>query len=186
MQRVVRKAVIDIDNTLWHFCDLLYERLRMINKVMPPPEQWAEWDFWEGYCSLKEFMEAINDIHLNQDEERHRPYPEAKGFLSALREHGFSIVLASHRIPESRKQTERWLGKHDLIYDELHLSFNKTVLFDDHCRIVVDDAPHVLEKAREKGARSAGLLFPWNRVCLSSGFNLFRNLNEALHYLLER
>jgi hypothetical protein len=26
-----KKAIVDIDNTLWHFCDALYEELRKIN-----------------------------------------------------------------------------------------------------------------------------------------------------------
>jgi len=36
--------------------------------------------------------------------------------------------------------TERWLRKHELVFDELHLSFDKTVLFDK-AAVVVDDAP---------------------------------------------
>jgi len=26
-----KKVIVDIDNTFWHFCDILYERLREIN-----------------------------------------------------------------------------------------------------------------------------------------------------------
>jgi len=29
-----KKAVIDIDNTLWHFCDVLFERLQKINEAI--------------------------------------------------------------------------------------------------------------------------------------------------------
>jgi hypothetical protein len=38
-----------------------------------------------------------------------------------------------------------------------------TKLFDESIAVVVDDAPHVLEKAVEKGVIATGLLFPWNR-----------------------
>ncbi|MEI7670862.1 MAG: hypothetical protein WCK00_01985 [Deltaproteobacteria bacterium] len=42
-------------------------------------------------------------------------------FLSALKEHGFHIIIASHRMKETKQPTERWLAQHGLPYDELHL-----------------------------------------------------------------
>ena len=180
-----KKAVIDIDNTLWHFCDVLYKQLKEINEVFPPPDYWIEWDFWENYCSKEDFMKAIHSIHLNQDDERHLPYPEAKDFLATLKEHKFYIVIASHRTSESKEQTKNWLIRHGLEFDELHLSFDKTALFDESCHVVVDDAPHVLEQARERGAISAGLLFPWNKNYRDNGHGLFNSLNEVLKYILD-
>jgi hypothetical protein len=52
---------------------------------------WVEWDSWENYCSKKEFLGAIKDIHLNQDDDRHLPYPEARNFLARLKENNFDI-----------------------------------------------------------------------------------------------
>jgi 5'(3')-deoxyribonucleotidase len=181
---IQKKAVIDIDNTLWQFCDVLYERLKRIKEDFPSIDQWTNWVFFEEYCSLEEFLHVIRGIHLEQDSERHLPYPEAKGFLEKLKEKDFYIVIASHRHDESRDQTENWLSRHGLIYDELHLSFNKTELFDESCRVVVDDAPQVLERAHEKGALSAGLSFPWNRAYSQNEFRLFANLKEVLGYIL--
>jgi phosphoglycolate phosphatase-like HAD superfamily hydrolase len=104
-----KKAVIDIDNTLWHFCDVIYERLKKINSAMPTPDDWVEWDFRENYCSKKEFLGAIEDIHLNQDDDRHLPYPEARNFLARLKENDFHIIIASHRTPDSIEQTHSGL-----------------------------------------------------------------------------
>jgi len=182
----MKKAVIDIDNTLWHFCDVLYERLKRINKAMPTPENWVEWDFWEEYCSKEEFLRVINEIHFDQDNERHVPYSESRDFLAALKENNFYIVIASHRIPESIEQTHRWLVKHGLSFDEVHLSSDKTVLFEQDCHIVVDDAPYVLENAAGSGLIASGLLFPWNRNNSSNGYRLFGNLNNVLNYILEK
>lgn len=179
-----KKAIVDIDNTLWHFCDFLYERLKKINEIMPSPDYWIDWDFWEDYCSKEEFIRAIQDIQLNQDDERHLPYPEAQDFLATLREHNFHIVIASHRTPASREQTHGWLVQHGLAFDEVHLSYDKTVLFDQSCDIVVDDSPHVLEKAVEKGIMAAGLRFPWNRHYTNNGYTLLENLNEILSHIL--
>jgi hypothetical protein len=184
--RMPKTAVIDIDNTLWQFCDALYEELRKVNKDFPTPENWTHWELWEGYCTKDDFLGAINAIHSGQDNDRYLPYPEAKGFLSALKGNGYHITIASHRLPDFRKQTQRWLEKHGLVYDELHLSYNKTRLFDMFTDVVVDDHPGVLEKAIESGARAMGLLFPWNRAYSDNGFRLFSNLNEVLIYILDR
>ena len=182
---MVKKAIIDIDNTLWHFCDALYERLKKINEAMPPPDYWIEWDFWENFCSKEEFICAIQDIQLNQDDERYLPYPEAKDFLATLKEHNFHIIIASHRTHESIEQTHRWLVKHELAFDDVHLSYDKTVLFDQSCHIVVDDSPHTLEKATEKGLIATGLLFPWNKNHNNNRYQLFHSLNDILRYILK-
>ena len=179
-----KKAVIDIDNTLWHFCDVIYERLKKINSAMPTPDDWVEWDFWENYCSKEEFLGAIEDIHLNQDDDRHLPYPEARDFLASLKENDFHITIASHRTTDSTEQTKRWLIKHELVFDEVHLSYDKTVLINSSCHAVVDDAPHILENAATKGVTAAGLLFPWNRNGKNNGYNLCMNLDEILRHIL--
>jgi len=179
-------AIIDIDNTLWQFCDVLYEELRKVNKAFPTPDQWARWDLWEGHCSKQDFFAAIDTIHTNQDNDTYLPYPEAKGFLMTLKEHGYHITIASHRSSDYRKATERWLQQNGLIYDVLHLSHNKTTLFNKFTDVVVDDHPAVLEKAIESGAKAMGLLFPWNRACSDNGFRLFDNLNSILDHILDR
>jgi hypothetical protein len=181
---VSKTAIIDIDNTLWQFSDAFYLELKKINNNFPTPDRWCTYDIWEGYCSAEDFIAAINTIHHNQDSDRYQPYPESKHFLASLREQGFHIVIASHRTPETSGPTERWLARHGLPFDELHLSLDKTVLFPT-ADVVVDDSPLTLEIAVESGALGAGLLFPWNRDYASNGFRLFQNLNEVLDYILK-
>jgi hypothetical protein len=183
---VQKRAIVDIDNTLWHFCDALYDEMRKISRNFPTPDSWTHWDLWEGYCSEADFYAAVNAIHLKQHSDSYLPYPEAKDFLIALKEHDYHITIASHRSPDYRQQTGQWLQIHGLVYDELHLSFNKTQLFDESIAVVVDDAPKVLEKAVEKGVIATGLLFPWNREYTDNGFNLFNNLNDILNYILKK
>jgi len=176
-------AVVDIDNTLWRFCDVFYANLKKLHAGFPPVDQWTTADFFLPYCTEQEFLAAVNAIHFDQDNPDHRPYPEARAFLAALKGQGFHVIIASHRLAETRQPTERWLTRHQLQYDELHLSFDKTVLFGD-AAVVVDDAPTTLEKAVASGARGAGLLFPWNRAYTGNGFRLFQDLNGVLSYLL--
>jgi len=66
-----------------------------------------------------------------------------------------------------------------------HLSSNKTVLFDEKCHIVVDDAPFVLEEAVKSGVIASGLLFPWNKNNMNNGYRLFTSLNDVLRYILD-
>ena len=181
-----KRAIVDIDNTLWHFCDALYEQLRKINKSFPTPDSWTHWDLWEGYCSEADFYSAVNAVHLNQDSDSYLPYPEAKDFLINLKANDYHITIASHRSPDYRKQTEKWLEMHGLVYNELHLSFDKTRLFDKFTDVVVDDSPQVLEKAVEAGVTAAGLLFPWNQAYSDNGFRLFNNLNDILSHILDK
>jgi len=183
--RTLKKAVVDIDNTLWHFCGPLYEGLKKINPAFPPPEFWIDWNFWMHYCSEDEFMGVIHAIHLNQDDDMNLPYSEASGFLLRLKENGFHIVIASHRTTESFARTRRWLLKHDLVFDDIHLSFDKTVLFDEACHMVIDDSPFVLEKAAERNIIASGLSFPWNKDARNNGYRLFDSLGEILRHVLK-
>lgn len=177
-----KTAIVDIDNTLWQFSDAFYGELKKVNSAFPPVERWDTWDFFSPFCTEEQFMAAVDAVHSRQDSDEHLPYPEAKGFLGALREQGYRIVIASHRRTEMQGPTERWLGKHGLVYDDLHLSFDKTVLFDQ-AAVVVDDQPQALEKAVEHKAIGAGLLFPWNKKYAGNGFGLFGNLDEVMKYI---
>jgi hypothetical protein len=178
-----KTAVIDIDNTLWQFCDAFYLKMKELKGEFPPPDQWTTFDFWEPYCSEREFFTGINAIHHDQDNDRHVPYPEARGFLRCLKEDNFHVIIASHRQQGTRQPTERWLVRHQLAYDELHLSFDKTVLFD-LAAVVVDDAPQTLQRAVAAGAVGAGLLFPWNRAYAGNCFTLFPGLDDVLDHIL--
>lgn len=174
MQKI---AVIDIDNTLWDFASVLYEELIKINPNVPNPLHWHKWDFWMDYIDTKTFYEIIFKIHRRQD--IFGAYPDAKFFLRELKESGYKIIIASHREEESRIPTINWLNKNKLSFDELHLSFDKTVLLCS-CEIIVDDSPQILQKATERRVIATGLEFPWNK---SNGFKLFKNLSQILAYL---
>lgn len=140
---------------------------------------WHSWDFWKSYVDAKTFYRIIDTIHSRQD--KFGVYPDAKDFLRELKNSGHLIVIASHREEHSRVPTENWLKKHNLLFDMLHLSYDKTVLFHC-CSVVIDDSPHVLASAVKKGLFATGLEFAWNR---NNGFKLFKSLSEILKFLKE-
>lgn len=176
----MEKIIVDIDNTLWDLAPVLYERLREVSPDVPPPAQWRAWDFWRAYIGPESIYDLLYTIHLEQ--ERFAPYEGAAQFLASLREAGFYIVVASHRRPGALRPTERWLQKNGLAYDSIHLSYDKTVLFNESWGIV-DDSPVTLGKARESGIVRTGLLNPWNE---REDHPLFSSLPQILSYLLEQ
>ncbi|RPJ56732.1 MAG: HAD family hydrolase [Dehalococcoidia bacterium] len=176
----MRKIIVDIDNTLWDLAPVFYEKLHEVNPEIPPPARWHAWDFWKGFVPERVLYGILQDIHSRQD--AFAPYPEAKPFLSCLKEKGFYIIIASHREKGTFDAAQRWLIGNDLPFDEVHLSYDKTVLFDE-CWAIVDDSPVTLEKARAAGIVRVGLKNPWNE---KEDHPLFENLPEALNYLQSR
>lgn len=168
------KVVVDIDNTLWDFALCLHRLLALKGIKVPPPEHWEEYQFYKRY-NIPEgvFYKTVNQIH--QKQYQYEPYPDAHEFLHWLKNEGFYIVIASHRAETYRLATETWLKKHRLVYNELHLSYDKSVLwtdkqismFSDDSPVVavVDDSPEVLESAVTNNILALGLTRPWNRVC---------------------
>ena len=173
----MKKIAVDIDNILWNFSPIFWERLKKINPAIVPPSIWDKWDFWHQYVTTKQLYSAIKEIHLEQ--EQFSPYDDARPFLSSLREKGFYIIIASHREQGTFEATERWLKMHNLTYDEIHLSHDKSVLFNDLCAIV-DDSPSVLDKAKTAGIIRVGLRCPWNK---DTDHPLFDTIPEVLAYL---
>jgi hypothetical protein len=177
MERQERRIIVDIDNTLWNLSPVLWEHLTTVNPKMPEPSAWNYWDFWEKYVTKKGLYQVLENIHMQQDQ--YLPYPESKHFLEALKGKGFKIVIASHREKKTYGVTEKWLRQNELLFDEIHLSHDKSVLFSNSWGIV-DDSPITLDKAASAGIVRTGLLNPWNA---DSAHPLFDNLTEVLNYI---
>lgn len=126
---------------------------------------------------MKDLYQVLKNIHMQQDE--YPPYSESKRFLEALKERNFYIVIASHREKKTYVATKKWLRQNGLLFDEIHLSHDKSVLFSDSWG-VVDDSPITLDKAASAGIVRTGLLNPWN---VDSAHPLFDNLFEVLNYI---
>ena len=173
----MRKIIVDIDNTLWDLAPILYERLNNTHPGFPHHSEWHLWNFWKGLIPPEKLYRIIRDVHMEQD--TFEPYCEARLFLEQLKKNGFYIVIASHREKETFASTLRWLEKNSLPFDEIHLSYDKSVLFDQ-CWGIIDDSPVTLDKARSAGIVRAGLKNPWNE---REDHPLFSNLGEIYDYL---
>jgi len=58
----MKSIIVDIDNTLWDFASVFYDRLKDIIPDIPPLNNW-EWDFYEKYITGEELYRIVNDIH---------------------------------------------------------------------------------------------------------------------------
>ena len=172
-----KRIIVDIDNTLWNLAPVLWEHLKLHNPKIPPPPEWSYWDFWQEYVTTKDLYQVLRNIHMKQD--KYAPYPESKAFLEALKKRGFYITIASHREKNTIEPTVKWLQQNGLLFDEVYLSHDKSVLFAENWGII-DDSPITLDKAARAGIIRAGLLNPWNA---NSAHPLFDNLCEVLRYI---
>ena len=178
----MRKIIIDIDDTLWDFISVFYKRMEKAYPDIDIPADWHELLFWMRHASPETLPNAVSIMRNIHREDQFSPFPEAKYFLTSLKDRGFHITIASHRDQEASDATTKWLVQNDLIFDDLHLSKDKTVLFDN-CWAVVDDSPIILRKAQKAGVIGVGLKTLWNEKedCL-----LFNDLLEILQYLDEK
>lgn len=176
----MKRIVVDIDNTLWDLAPVFYERMRDMSPGLPAASEWREWDFWRSYLTPKAVYKVLDSIQMEQDS--FRPFADAGEFLSDLKGMGFYIIVASHRRAGTLDPTTRWLRNNGLVYDEIHLSQDKTVLFDT-CWGVVDDSPETLGRARDAGIVRAGLRNPWNE---GEDHPLFDTLGQVSDYLRTR
>ncbi len=169
------RIIVDIDNTLWDFASALWKKIAHYG--VPQPSEW-QGDFYKRYFSLEQLLSYVDKVHDEQDE-RYPPFPDAVNFLSCLRKKGCHITIASLRNPNKKNVTEKWLKTHRLVYDELYLVPDKSVLFDDH-HAIVDDDLRTLDKAVNKGLIATGLKFAWNK---NSNHTLFSGLTDVFGYL---
>ena len=173
----VEKIIVDIDNTLWDLAPVLYGRMREVSPDLPPRAEWPSRNHWRRYMTMEMVLTILDGIHMEQD--KFAPFDDASGFLSALKRMGFYIIIASHRTGHAIYATTKWLEKNGLSYDQIHLSYDKTVLFGD-CWGVIDDNVEVLNKAEQTGIIRAGLRTPWN---MGEEHPLFDNLIQILKYI---
>jgi hypothetical protein len=177
----MKKAVIDVDEILWPFSKAFYEEVVASGiENFPVPEEFNYWSiFWE-YLPKNQAFIFFDKVHCKQC--LYKPYKDAKRFLEFLKEDGYYIIIASHRDPKFRDELVKWLDMNHLPYGEVHISFDKTTLFNDpDVKLVVDDRPETLVKGEAAGVTALGLLKPWNRRC--GKLHLFKTLPDIIRFI---
>jgi beta-phosphoglucomutase-like phosphatase (HAD superfamily) len=140
-------AIVDVDNTLWDFGTVFYEKIKKLVPDIKPMREWA-WAYPEQVIGRERMYEIIDAIHEMQDTQL--PFPEAKDFLSCLSDMGLFIIIASHRNKKHEWALESFLVSHGLVHDMVYTSYDKSKLFRI-ADILVDDCPSTIKKARKRG-----------------------------------
>jgi hypothetical protein len=170
------RVIIDVDSTLWDFATTLYYEITKEVPVFPTPDKWDKWAFYKGYLTDSKFYEIVDCVHSNQL--NYPPFMTAKLMLETIRRRA-DIVIATHRNQKHKVALLEWLDKYQLPYNELHVSKDKTVLFND-VDLVIDDYAETLKKARDSGVIGIGLRYPWND---KQGLTLFDTQLEMISWL---
>jgi hypothetical protein len=171
-------AIIDVDETLWSFSKAFYDKVKERGYDFPVPAEWDYWSIFWKWIPKDKCFPIFDEVHCNQCD--YPPYKDAKEFLDFMHEH-FHIIIASHRDPKCEDELKRWLEVNQLKYDEIHTSFDKSVLFDkEDVVIVVDDNPETMDKAIVCGIISVGLSRPWNK---KRGYKLFSSLTKIKEFV---
>lgn len=121
-------------------------------------------------CIPKSISERVQENIYNGEFARTAmPTPYAEHAMNKLRIAGFKIHIITHRHEDPfRYITEEWLNKHNLYYDELHLTHYKHDIIDKfNIQAMVDDRFDVLGEIHRKcGSIKHGLYcidVPWSK-----------------------
>jgi uncharacterized HAD superfamily protein len=159
------RIAIDIDSTLHHYWDVLSDAAQRRFGVELPYEEQFDW----GITRLKpeQLQCCIDETHADAAILAGRPYPGAVETVNAWAEAGHFIHITSHRDPRAHAATKQWLHDIGLRFDELYCSFDKVTRCGEiGIDLLIDDSPHNLLKALERGITVATIRHPWNEdVC---------------------
>jgi uncharacterized protein len=159
------RIAIDIDSTLHHYWDLLSAAAQRRFGVELPYEEQFDW----GITRLKpeQLKCCIDETHGDAVILAGRPYPGAVETVNAWAAAGHFIHITSHRHTRAHDATERWLNDIGLRFDELYCSFDKVSRCEQiGIDLLIDDSPHNLQQAIDRGIAVATISHPWNEdVC---------------------
>lgn len=155
------KIAIDIDSTLHHYWDVLSDAARDRFGIELPYEEQYQW----GITRLKdEQLKCVIDAtHGEAAILAGRPYPGAVEAVNRWAAGGHFIHVTSHRAGTCQAPTEQWLKFIGLHYDELYCSSNKVArCVEIGIDLLIDDSPHNIAAAVERGITAATITHPWN------------------------
>jgi hypothetical protein len=155
------RIAVDIDSTLHHYWDVLSDVSRRRFGIELPYEEQLTW----GITRLKpgQLQLAIAETHSDELIQTSSAYPGAVEAVTRWHDAGHFIHVTSHRESRCQLATEQWLRNLGLPFDELYCSSDKvTRCAEIGIDLLIDDAPHDLVRALERGIAAATLRHPWN------------------------
>ena len=175
-----KTAVIDIDNTLWDFGTVWHKELKKHYPKIANPCKWKTWASPDKKTNLDKDIIRITAEAVHISQEDYGCFVHAPEFLEQLKSSGFLVQIVTSRSDSTKEQTVAWLSKHKLVYDELHLLFNKEHIISKSS-LLFDDAPHYLEYAVGLNIPAMSLMYPYNDHV--RGVDFVHDLEDATEYI---
>jgi uncharacterized HAD superfamily protein len=159
------RIAIDIDSTLHHYWDVLSDAAQRRFGIDLPYEEQFDW----GITRLKpeQLTCCIDETHCDEQILAGRPYAGAVEAVNGWAQAGHFVHVTTHRSTRAHAATEQWLRAIGLRFDELYCSQDKVSRCTEiGIDLLIDDSPHNLVAALERGMAVATIRHPWNAdVC---------------------
>lgn len=159
MTKLSGRILVDMDATLYdapfgEACRVMW------GADCPPTREAKTWLWYENYVASDQWQKAVEFVHDRLA--WYSPFPKAVETLQAASRY-FEIIVTSQRKAHYEADVALWLVANDIpAYKRVIRSGSKLKLFQEG-DIVIDDAPHNIVGALERGAHVLTLTYPYNR-----------------------
>lgn len=157
---------IDLDGVCYPFIDEFREYCEVeLNRELEVPLTWNFFSEQWG-LGLDEFQELMaRGVSESSLWWAGRPHSGCREALQALHDAGHEVVILTDRSPsgaemEARWATMFWLATERIPHDDIQITKAK---HEHDIDILLDDAPHHIEKAHAAGIKVYVRDRPWNR-----------------------
>lgn len=160
---------IDLDGVVFNFADSLRRYLKHAghhNKYDIGEGETSTWDFYKDWgLTLDEFVKHCHDGVDAGFVFRGGQRDGATEAIRRIRSFGHSIHIITDRAfgatpKASQRATLEWLAEHDIPYDSLHFSADKTIVETDY---FVEDKLENYDKLEAAGVETYLVNRPWNK-----------------------
>jgi len=159
MMKLSGRILVDMDATLYdapfaEACRVMW------GADCSPTREAKTWLWYQDYVTNDQWQKAVDFVHDRLA--WYSPFPKAVETLQAVSRH-FEIIVTSQRAAEYDVDVGWWLVANDIpAHKRVIRPGSKLELFQKG-DIVIDDAPHNIIGAIQKGAHVITLSYPYNR-----------------------
>lgn len=159
---------VDLDGVCYNFGAALRTYLHWLGYHETPMPEPARWNFYEDWglseATFKHYVK--NGIRAGHIFAVGDPFPGTRDTLEAIQQAGHTIHIVTDRLgfgaPNiAASNTLRWLTDHQLPYDSITFSADKTVA---DVNVFIDDKPENVTDLAHAGVPAYLLTRPWNQA----------------------
>ena len=156
--KLSRRLLVDMDNTL--YAAPFAEAIRVMwGADAPPSSEVDSWLWYERYVTKDQWKKSVEWVHNRLA--WYPPFPQAVETLQAVSRY-FEIIITSQRPAIYDVDVGWWLVDNDIPASKrVIMPASKLELFKMG-DIVLDDAPHNIVGAIQRGAHVITLSYPYN------------------------